>query len=240
MPRSLATRDQRRRHRADLRYPAGRAVDALTGDRLHGVDDEQAGRDPVDVRQQRAQIVLGGQEQGGMHRAGAFGPQPNLRRRLLTGHDQRRRTASGGEAVGHVEQQRRLADARLARQQHDRTRHQPAAEHPVEFGDAGGLGPRPSGSMLADRPGRAADWSGRTDRTAAPAPTSISVPQAWHSGQRPTQRIAVAPHSAQRKVDAGGRVAARVTQAPLRAGSDRFGPLDPQQRTRLSLRSASR
>ena len=32
----------------------------------------------------------------------------------------------------------------------------------------------------------------------AAAPTSSTVPQAWHSPQRPTQRTAVQPHSAQR------------------------------------------
>ena len=32
---------------------------------------------------------------------------------------------------------------------------------------------------------------------AARTPSSAIVPQAWHSGQRPTQRIAVIPHSVQ-------------------------------------------
>ncbi len=37
------------------------------------------------------------------------------------------------------------------------------------------------------------------------APTSATVPHAWHSGQRPCQRTGVAPHSPQRKAGAGAR-----------------------------------
>ena len=76
-----------------------------------------------------------------MHRAGALGPQPHLRRRLLTGDDQRGPTAAGGVAARDLEQQRRLADARLARQQYHRTGHQAAAEHPVELARCRWVGP---------------------------------------------------------------------------------------------------
>ena len=36
-----------------------------------------------------------------------------------------------------------------------------------------------------------------SDSAAARTPSSAIVPQAWHSGQRPTQLIAVMPHSVQ-------------------------------------------
>ena len=154
--RSLASGDHRRRDGADLRDRAGRAVDSLAGDGLHGVDDEQAGRNPVDMGQQRAQVVLGGDEQGRMHRAGAFPAQPDLSGRFLPGHDQRRAAASSGVPPGHVEQQGRLADTRLAGQEDNRSGDQPAAQHPVELTDAGRLRPRSLRIVVTDRPGRSA------------------------------------------------------------------------------------
>ena len=76
----------------------------------------------------------------------------------------------------------------LAGDQQHRAGHQPAAEHPVELGDAGGDRPGAGELDLGDRPGRGGDRAGATRRAApaAGAPTSWMLPQAWHSGQRPT------------------------------------------------------
>ena len=83
---------------------------------------------------------------------------------------------------GHLEQERALADSRLAGQQDRRTGDQPAAEHPVELGDAAGAEGRlradtwPIGTAgLRDRAGRsrpvgAARLGDRAPRLALAAP----------------------------------------------------------------------
>jgi hypothetical protein len=55
----------------------------------------------------------------------------------------------------HVEQERGLADPRLAREQCHRPRHDAAAEHPVDAGRAGGEAPLVvgSGGQRAERVG---------------------------------------------------------------------------------------
>ena len=70
-----------------------------------------------------------------MQGARALGTQPHLRRGLLGAHVQHASAGTGG-ARGDLEQQGRLADARLARDQDGRARDEPAAEHPVEFAHA--------------------------------------------------------------------------------------------------------
>ena len=61
-----------------------------------------------------------------------------------------------------VEQQRRLADAGLAGQQHHRAGHDAAAEHAVELGDAGRFGPGRLDADRRDRPGRLRAACGRS------------------------------------------------------------------------------
>ena len=48
------------------------------------------------------------------------------------------------EVRGGLQQQRRLADARLAAEEHERSGHDAAAEHAIEFADAGRRCDRPS------------------------------------------------------------------------------------------------
>ncbi len=95
-----------------------------------------AGLHLVDVAERHLQIGFGGQVDLVVGAAGAFGPQPDLARRLLTGQIQRAPAASR-PAVGDLEQQRRLADARVAGEQGHRAGNQPAAEDAVEFADPG-------------------------------------------------------------------------------------------------------
>ena len=56
---------------------------------------------------------------------------------------------------GGLEQQRRLADAGLATQQHERTGHDTAAEDPIEFVDAGGEARRIGQGDVRVKPGAA-------------------------------------------------------------------------------------
>jgi hypothetical protein len=166
----LGDLDQRGRHLLDLRHPAGCAIDVGTADRLHRVDDEQAGVDLLDVPQHCREVGLGRQVQLRRDRADPFAPQPYLRSRLLTG-DVEGGMGRAGRARRDLEQQRRLADAGLPCQQDDRAGHQPTAEDPVELVDPGRPGCRGGGRDLSDRHGRCSDRAGddltqpwRTDR----------------------------------------------------------------------------
>ena len=150
--------DEGRRDLAHLGDVAGRAVDRVAGDGLHRVDDQQVGRRLLDVPEHRAEVGLRGDEQPRPQRADALGAQPHLAGGLLAGDVEHRAALLGG-AGRDVEQQRRLADARLAGQQDDGARDEPAAEHPVELLDAGRPGQRrcrPSTSAIGSAP-RGAD-----------------------------------------------------------------------------------
>ena len=124
------------------------------GDGLHRVDDHQVGRHGVDVAEDGGQVGLGGQEERAGHRLDPLGPQPHLGGRLLAGDVEHPPPLAGG-AGGDVEQQGGLADAGLAGHQHDRARHQPAAEDPVELADAGRVGLGQRDVDVVDRSGRA-------------------------------------------------------------------------------------
>ena len=80
----------------------------------------------LDVAQNRLHVGLGGQEDLVVRASGALGAHPDLTGRLLAGHVQR--AAPGlGPPVHHLEQQRRLAHARIAGQQAHRAGHHTAA-----------------------------------------------------------------------------------------------------------------
>ena len=91
-----------------------------------------------------------------------------------------------GDPVGHLEEQRGLADPRLTRDQQDRAGDE-AAPGPRRIGDAGRHGLRPGQLDLRDG-SRGSGHRARGDprREVAGEPNSWMVPQAWHSGQRPT------------------------------------------------------
>ena len=88
--------------------------------------------------------------------------------------------AGGGDPREELEQQRRLADPRFAREQRDRPRDEPSAQDPIE-----------SPSPVLTRASRAIPASRRSGTGVAPCPsreapaTSSIVPQAPHPGHRP-------------------------------------------------------
>ena len=154
----------------------------------------------VDVAERRLQIRFGGQVDLVVGAAGAFGPQPDLAGRLLARQIQRA-PAGLRPAMRDLEQQRRLADARIACEQRHRAWDQTSAENTVQFTDPGVEMPGVAGVDRADRHrGR-----GRRDRaprgeplTAASTATSSTVPQVPQSGQRPTHLAVTWWHSEQR------------------------------------------
>ena len=92
------------------------------------------------------------------------------------------------------------------------------------------------GIEFADRTGGPGDRAGATARRGA-APTSATVPQAWHSGQRPIQRRDRLPQSVHRKP--GLRAAlGLVTGATLAPGYDTA--IRPRRRARRRNREACR
>ena len=102
-----------------------------------------------------------------------------------------------GRLGGHLEQQRALADTRLAGQQDRGTRHQAAAEHPVESGTP--LLRKADDSTETSAIGTAALVTGPASaRRGRAAADSATEPQAWHSPQRPTHFGDAQPHSEQR------------------------------------------
>ena len=99
---------------------------------------------------------------------------------LLAADDQCRSRlgrGAGGPLLGDIEQQGRLADSGLASEQDDAARHQAAAEHPVQLGDAGRSGP---GRLDADR----GDRAGGLARAAGMRPSARRP--GWRRPRRPS------------------------------------------------------
>ena len=118
-----------------------RARRRLEGLRIHGldrVDHRHPGLFPVQGGEDFFQADFGEQ----LHLPGinleAAGAQRDLLAGLLAGHIQHR-MAGGRQAGQGLEQQGALADARIAADQHHPALDQAAAQHAVEFVNAGGL-----------------------------------------------------------------------------------------------------
>ena len=171
---------------------------------VHGldrVDREDVGRSCLDVRASTAgNDVSATMSRPGCERAEPLGAQAHLLGRLLAAHEQAPR-ARGGHRAERLEQQRALADARLAADQRDRARDEPAAEHPVELGHPGGPARRAERVDLGERH-RAAQRGARSDRRRRtggrrPAPRR-RVPHSPQSGQRPSHFGGLVPQASHR------------------------------------------
>lgn len=130
--------DDRGRDLAHLGDPAGRALDLRTGQGLDRVDDEHMGLDRGHLAEHRREIGLCDEVEVRRHGVDALGTQPDLRGGLLPG-DIEDGTPSPSRARRDIEEQGGLADAGLARDEHHPAGHEPAAQHPVQLGQAGRL-----------------------------------------------------------------------------------------------------
>src|SRR5699024_9731251 len=101
------------------------------------------------------EVGLGGEVEPVGDRPDALRTAPDLRRRLLAADVEH--PPSLTDAGGRVEEQRRLADAGLAGDEHDRAGDEPAAEHAVELVDPRRAMGRAVPVDLADRHGRPLD-----------------------------------------------------------------------------------
>ena len=158
MPLRLATRDEERRRLAHLADAARRRAERGGVQRLHRVDDD--GRRPRrrDELGDRLGRRLADDEHAVLRHAEAVGPQADLLGRLLA-RDVEDRQPLPRERAARLERERRLADARIAADEHDGALHQPAAEHAVELAEPGrapdaSRSPRPRRAGAAPRPAR--------------------------------------------------------------------------------------
>ena len=194
----LRDRDERGRDGAHLGYRARGAVDRAGRNGLYRVDDEQPRLHLVDVGEQRAQVVLGGQEEPGVVGAGALGAQAHLGGGLLAGDDERSPVATWAKRCATSSSRVDLPTPGSPAS----STTEPATSPPPSTRSSSptpvGRARASSGSSSAI--GRAGRWigPGAAEGALVEAPTSPTVPHAWHSGQRPTQRTDAVPHSAQR------------------------------------------
>jgi hypothetical protein len=120
---------------AHLADRPGRGTHVLRIQRLDRVDHADVGPLALQGRADRVELRLGED----LHAVGAAEPrraQLHLRGRLLTG-DEQRAPAGGSNGAERRQEECRLADTRLAADEHERSRHEPATQDPIELGDAG-------------------------------------------------------------------------------------------------------
>ena len=132
---------------ADLHDGPGSRSEFGIDHRLDGVDDDERGFDLVDGGDDVGHRHLGEQPQVGADGAETIGAKTHLLRTLFGGHVEH----GTGCTREQLQQERALADARLATQERDRTGDEPTTENTVEFGNAGGDRIGLVGIHLADR-----------------------------------------------------------------------------------------
>ena len=134
--RALGQRHQARAALAHLGDAAGRRLQVGQEHGLDGVDDERPRLEVVDGGLDGPEVTLRPQEQTIGGHPQALGAQLDLRGGLF-----RRDVEDGRRGLRQrprgLEQQRALADAGIAADEHERARHDASAEHPVELADAG-------------------------------------------------------------------------------------------------------
>jgi hypothetical protein len=126
---------QARRRFPHLSDGAGRRADLGGVERLNGVD--HADVRPLGLERGADGVELGlGEDLNGLRAAQPGGSEAHLGGRLLAGDEEG--AAALGDRPESSQQQGGLAHARLSAYEHERRRHEPAAEDAVELGHAGG------------------------------------------------------------------------------------------------------
>ena len=122
---------------AHLAHVAWRAFEVAREDRLDGIDDHHRGPHARGGGEDGLEIRLAEQRHVACLWRETIRAQLHLQRRLFTAHVERGVTG-GLEPRRDLKENRRLADARLAADEHHRARHDAATEHEVELDDARG------------------------------------------------------------------------------------------------------
>ena len=119
----------------DLTDRAGRGRDIHAAHRLDGVDDDKVRLFLFDEAADLVHVVFGSQIDILLRDLQPGRAEFHLPHRLLAGDIQHRVLVRDGPAK--LEQHRGFAYARLAAEQHHAAQHDAAAQHPVQFRDAG-------------------------------------------------------------------------------------------------------
>ena len=136
--RFLREPGERLRRGANLGHRTGRAFDPVGPERLDGIDDdEMRGRAVLQRCEDDLGIGLAGEQHIAVADAEPLGAKPDLRHRLFA-RDVDDALAMLGHLRRRLEQQRRLADPGIAADQNRRAHHETAAEHAIQFVEAGG------------------------------------------------------------------------------------------------------
>ncbi len=126
-----------RRGLANLTDAARRRLKFVRPDSLHGIDDDERGRQARDLFEDPLDTGLRQQVQRRIAHTEPVATTLHLMLRLF-GRGVENRTDLAREVRGGLEQQRRLADAGLSSEQDERPGDDAATEHAVELVDAGG------------------------------------------------------------------------------------------------------
>ena len=119
-------------HLADA---SGRRGDGAHEHRLDGIDDGHHRPCLFEMLDDAVEVVLGQHHQAIALDAKALRPQLQLLHRLLARHVEHG-AIGAGDLAGQLQQQGRLADARVATNQHQRARYDAATQHLVELSHA--------------------------------------------------------------------------------------------------------
>ena len=183
---------------------AGRRLEFQREDGLDRIDDDEGGTQPRNLFEDALEAGLRQDVERRAFDAEALAPRLDLMLRFLARAVQHR---PGGlrEVRGGLQQQRRLPDARLAADQHQRPGDDAASKYAIEFSDAGRQALCDEGIDVGIELCRRGGGQACTDgQRTAPAVSgagrsSTSEFQAWQSGQRPSHFADCAPHSWQAK-----------------------------------------
>ena len=170
-PARLGVRREERRRLAHLPDAARRRPERGGVHRLDRVHHDHRRAERPDLLDDGLDVRFGQHQDVDVSQPEALGAQPHLLRRLLA-RDVEDRQPLARQGAARLDGERRLADAGIAADQHDRARDQAAAQHPVELAEPGGAAERVLGGHGRERPRRGAR---RRARLARRPPTSTLV-----------------------------------------------------------------
>ena len=190
------------------------------------IEFEPHGLDRVDHHQGRvagrceaggdvAQVDRGGEFQRRVGDAETPGAQAGLLDGFLAG-DVEHPPSGACQAGGRLQQQGGLADPRIAADQDRRGRHQPAAQHAIQFGDAGGAARRRFGA------------AGQVDERDAPCRSGLGGRAGAGGDRLLDDGVPLAAGLAAAGPSRAGRAAALADEAGGRFGQRALGPTRPR------------
>ena len=149
----LALRDEQRRRLAHLADAPGGRLEARRVEGLDRIHDHGGGTGRVQGLDHRLGARLGDDQHPGLRHPEPIGTEPHLLGRLLAG-DVEDGHPLPRERAARLEGERRLADAGVAADEHDRALDEATAQHAIELGEAGRATERLAGRDRHEGPHR--------------------------------------------------------------------------------------